>query len=241
MVSKLHLSSIRRNPGYTHLLAGEVDTHSTFAQKASVELVLVTGDTSDDYIAKRHNILQGLSLEINNLMRLLLQTLTTRKLLHTSNVNRVNAGTIVSQQRRKRAANDLGAVHDANSMAMQAVSVRQNGVVDVEVLEDLDVGQGSARQNGLLALGLTVQESDVLVHVEDVAVAQAFHVFGHVHNLLQVLVLTGVEDGVVDNDAVDSIVGVRIENRLLDVVAGHLTQGVLESTEKSMVLIDCPS
>lgn len=54
-------------------------------------------------------------------------------------------------------------------MSEETVSVRQDGVVDVEVLEDLDVGQGGARQDRLLALGLAVQEADVLVHVEDVA------------------------------------------------------------------------
>lgn len=93
-------------------------------------------------------------------------------------------------------------------MPEQPVPVGQNRVVDVEVLKDLDVGQRRAGQDALLALGLGVQEADVLVHVEDVAVAEAFNIFVHVDDLLEVLVLAVVEDRVVDYYAVDVGVGV---------------------------------
>lgn len=93
-------------------------------------------------------------------------------------------------------------------MPEQPVPVGKNRVVDVQVLEDLDVGQRRAGQDALLELGLRVQEADVLVHVEDVAVAEAFDVFVHIDDLLQVLVLAVVEDGVVDYYAVDVGVGV---------------------------------
>ena len=93
-------------------------------------------------------------------------------------------------------------------MPKQPIPIRQDRVVDVQVLEDLDVRQRRARQDALLAFRLAVQEPDVLVHVEDVAVAEPFDVFVHVDDLLQVLVLAVVEDWVVDDYAVDVRVGV---------------------------------
>lgn len=115
-------------------------------------------------------------------------------------------------------------------MAEQSVSVGQDGVVDIQVLEDLNVGKGSARQNALLALGFRVQEADVLVHVEDVLVAQTLDILADVHDLLQVLVLAVVEDGVVYDDAVDLGVFVGAEDGFFDVVAADRAEGVLEST-----------
>ena len=46
--------------------------------------------------------------------------------------------------------------------------------------------------------------------------AQTLDVFTDVGDLLQVLILTVVEDGVVDDDAVDSIVGVGGQYRALE-------------------------
>ena len=115
-------------------------------------------------------------------------------------------------------------------MPKQPIPIRQDRVVDIQVLEDLDVRQRRARQDALLALRLAVQESDVLVHVEDVAVAEPFDVFVHVHDLLQVLVLAVVEDRVVDDYAVDIWVGVGSENGFFDGVAGDVAEGVAEAT-----------
>lgn len=117
-------------------------------------------------------------------------------------------------------------------MTEQSVSVGQDGVVDVQILEDLNVGQRCAGQDALLALGFRVKEADVLVHVEDVAVAETLDIFGDIDYLLQVLVLAVVEDGVVDNDAVNVGVGVGIDNLFLDVVAADFAEGILESTVK---------
>jgi hypothetical protein len=83
-----------------------------------------------------------------------------------------------------------------------------------------------------LALGLRVQEADVLVHVEDVTMAETLNILADIDDLLQVLVLTVVEDRVVDDDAVDVRIGVRGNEALFDIVAGDLTQGVLEATVK---------
>ena len=115
-------------------------------------------------------------------------------------------------------------------MPEQPIPIRQDRVVDIQVLEDLDVRQRRARQDALLALRLAVQEPDVLVHVEDVAVAEPFDVFVHVHDLLQVLVLAVVEDRVVDDYAVDVWVGVGSEDGFFDGVAGDVPEGVAEAT-----------
>ena len=115
-------------------------------------------------------------------------------------------------------------------MPEQPIPIRQDRVVDIQVLEDLDVRQRRARQDALLALRLAVQESDVLVHVEDVAVAEPFDVFVHVHDLLQVLVLAVVEDRVVDDYAVDVWVDVGGEDGFFDGVAGDVAEGVAEAT-----------
>jgi len=165
-------------------------------------------------------------------MSVLLQSLTTSELLHTGDINTVHTSSVVGQQRSKRTSHDLGSVHNANGVTEQSVSVGQDGVVDVQVLEDLNVGQRCAGQDALLALGFRVQEADVLVHVEDVAVAETLDIFGDIDYLLQVLVLAVVEDGVVDNDAVNVGVGVGIDNLFLDVVAADFAEGILESTVK---------
>lgn len=115
-------------------------------------------------------------------------------------------------------------------MPEQPIPIRQDRVVDIQVLEDLDVRQRRARQDALLAFRLAVQEPDVLVHVEDVAVAEPFDVFVHVHDLLQVLVLAVVEDRVVDDYAVDVWVGVGSEDGFFDGVAGDVAEGVAEAT-----------
>jgi hypothetical protein len=214
----------------THLLAGEVDTNSTFTEQASIELELLTRHTRDNNITQGDNVLHCRALKINNLVSVLLQSLTTSELLHTSDINTVHTSSVIGQQSSKRASYDLGPVHNANGVAEQSVSVRQNSVVDVQVLEDLNVGQRRAGQDALLALGFGVEEADVLVHVEDVAVAETFDILGDIDYLLQVLVLAVVENGVVDNDAVNVGVGVGIDNLFLDVVAANFAEGVLEST-----------
>jgi hypothetical protein len=117
----------------------------------------------------------------------------------------------------------------------QTIASGKNSVVNVEVLEDLDGGQRGARQDALLALGLGVQVADVLVHVEDVAVAQTLDILGDINYLLQVLILAVVEDRVVDNNAVDIVVGVGGEDGAFNIVAGNFTEGVLEAAIRESV------
>lgn len=163
-------------------------------------------------------------------MSAVLQTLATSELLHTSNIDTVHTSAVIGQQCGQRAANNLRAVHNTDSVAMQAVAIGQDGVVDVEVLEDLDVGQWGAGQDALLALGFWVQEADVLVHIENVAVTETLDILANIDDLLQVLVLPVVEDRVVDDNSVDVRVIVGGDDSIFDVVAVDFAEGVFEAS-----------
>lgn len=214
----------------TYLLTRKVNANRALPQKTRIKLVRVARNPGNNNITKRRNILQSLALQVHNLMRPLLDPLTPRKLLHTRNINTINARTVISQQRRKRPANDLRAIDHANRMSEQPVPIRQDRVVDVQVFEDLDVGEGRAGEDALLSLSLGVEEPDVLVHVEDVAVTEALDVLLNVDDLLQVLVLSVVEDRVVDDDAVDLGVGVGGKDRFFDLVARRFAEAIAEAT-----------
>lgn len=60
--------------------------------------------------------------------------------------------------------------------------------------------------------------------------AETFDVLGDVDDLLEVLVLPGVEDRVVDNYPIDVRVGVRGDYGVFDIVLVDLAEGVAEST-----------
>lgn len=104
----------------------------------------------------------------------------------------------------------------------------------MEVFKDLNHSQRSARKDRFLALGLRIQEADVLVHVEDVAVAKALHILRYIDDLLQVLVLSVVENRVVHDDAVDFLVGIGGEDGIFNVVLGDFTKSITESTEQRL-------
>lgn len=216
----------------THLLTRKVDAHGSLSEELIVNLERITRDTRNDDIAMRQSVLQFPPLHVNNLMMSPLQSLTTSKLLHARDVHTVYTRSIIRQQSRERASNNLRSIHHTNSAAEQTVSIRKNSIVDLEVLEDLDDGQGRARQDGLLTLGTGdgIKEADVLVHVEDVAVAQALDILGDVHDLLQVLVLSVVEDGVVYYDAVDVVVGIGGQEGILNFITVNHAESVAEAT-----------
>lgn len=213
----------------THLVAGKVDAHSPLFQQVAWKLILVARHTRDHDIAQRRAVFDGPALLLYDLMLALAYALATRELLHTCDVDAVDAGAVVGQQRGERPAHHLGAIDHTYRASEQAVPVRQDRVVDVQVLQDLDHGQRRARQNGFHGL-LVVQEPNVLVHVEDVLVAEALDVLAHIHNLLQVLVLSVVEDRVVHDNPVDSGVVVGRHDRLFDVVFGDIFERILEPT-----------
>jgi hypothetical protein len=98
---------------------------------------------------------------------------------------------------------------------VQSVPIWQYGIVYPEVLEDLDHGKRSAWKHALLRIGV-VKEADVLVHIENVLVREALDIFVDGHNLLQVLILTVPEDGIVDDYAVHGRVVVRVDEGVLE-------------------------
>lgn len=59
---------------------------------------------------------------------------------------------------------------------------------------------------------------------------QPFDVLGYVHNLLQVLVLAVVENGVINDYAVDGVVGVGGQDGFFDFFFVDVAAGVLEAT-----------
>ena len=128
--------------------------------------------------------------------------------LDAGDVDAVDGGAVVGEEGGERPAVDLAAVDDGYGLAEEAVAVGEDGVVDLEVLEGLDDGQGGAGEDGFLLVGGGVEEADVVVHVEEVGVAEAFDVLGEGDGLLDVAVLLVVAgpDGVVDYDAVYGVV-----------------------------------
>lgn len=214
----------------TYLFAGEVDAHSTLPQQARIKLVGIAWHTGDDGITQWHGILDRPTLHILDLVSALLEPFAAGELLHARDINTVHTRAVIRQQGGQRSSHDLGSIHHADGVSVQPVPIRQDDVVDMQVLENLHDREGRARQDRLLFLTVRVEEADVLVHVEDIAVTQTLDVLGDVHDLLQVLVLSVVEDGVVDDNAVDGVVGVGGEDGLFDIVVGDFAAGVAETT-----------
>lgn len=104
-------------------------------------------------------------------------------------------------------------------MPEESVAVRENGAVDLQILEDFDNSEWCTWQNRLLPVGRRIKEPRVLVHVENVFVREALDVFVESYELLDILVLSrrAGEDGVVYDDAVDGVVGVGFEDCFFNV------------------------
>ena len=116
--------------------------------------------------------------------------------------------------------------------------MQKTGVRDLsKVLEDLDDGKRRAGQYGFLGV-LRVEEADVLVHVEDVLMGETFNVFVDGDDLLQVLVLSVAEDGVVDYYAVNDRIVIGVDDGLFDCVFFALSECVLETTGLVLVRVD---
>lgn len=98
--------------------------------------------------------------------------------LDAGDVDAVDGGAVVGEQGGQRAAIDFAAVDHGDGLAEKAVAVGEDGVVDLQVLQGLNDGEGSAGEDGLLAVGGCVQEALVVVHVEQVGVAETLDVLG---------------------------------------------------------------
>lgn len=131
-------------------------------------------------------------------MLLVAQTLASAESLHAGHVDRVDLSTIVCQQSSQGSSDDLTSVNDGNPSSPKSLSIIQDGVVDVQVFEDLDHSQRSAWQDGLLGVVGRIEEADVLVHVVDELGGETLDVLVHVDDILDGAVAGGVEDGVVD-------------------------------------------
>lgn len=209
----------------THLLAGKVDAHSTVPDQIDRDLVLVAGHSRDNHITDSQTVLERPALLVLNGVLLLAEPASTTELLHARHVHTVHLCAIIRQQRGQRPTYDLGAVDDGYPAAVQTVAVREDGVVDLEVLEDLDDGERGAGQDALLLVGGRVEEADVLVHVVDEVGREALDILALVDDILDCAVAAGVEDGVVDDDAVDGAVLVCGADGILEVLAVELFQG----------------
>ena len=214
------------------LEAGEVDADGAVAEQLGGHLEVLGRDTADNDVAERQHVLELPALLIMHLVAQLADALAAGEHLDTGDVDGINGGAVVGEQGGERAAVDLAAVDDGDGLAEQAVAVGQNGVVDLQVLEGLDDGERGAGQDGLLEIGRRVEEADVVVHVEEVGVAETLDVLGESDCLLDVLVLAVVADpdGVVDENAVDLVVVVGGDDALLKVFLIDLAEIEVEAT-----------
>lgn len=99
-----------------------------------------------------------------------------REELHVRDVDAVHRGAVVGEQGSEGAPDDFGAVDDGDGAAVEAIPIRQNGIINPQVFEDFYSCERGAGEDALQGLG-GVEEADVLVEVEDVAVGEAFDVF----------------------------------------------------------------
>ncbi|KAG9796358.1 hypothetical protein KCU88_g239, partial [Aureobasidium melanogenum] len=126
----------------------------------------------------------GPAFLLDDFMLALPDSLATRELLHARDIDTINTSAIVGQQGRQRPTDHFGPINNTNRAPEQPVSVGQDRVVNVQILQNLNHRQRRAWQDGFHGL-LLVQKPDVLVHVENVLVTESLDVLGHVHDLLQ--------------------------------------------------------
>jgi hypothetical protein len=151
----------------THLFARKVDAHGTVSDLLDGDLELVAGYTANDNIADGEAVVHGHVWLLFDYVLLVAQTLASAESLHTSYIDRVDFSAVVCQQSSQGSSNNLTPVDNSNSPSPKSLSVVQDGVVNVQVLEDFDHGQRSAWQDGLLGVVRRIEEADVLVHVVD--------------------------------------------------------------------------
>lgn len=221
-------------------LARKVDADSAILQQVRWHLVLLTGHAADDHVALGQTVLELPARLLHDIVLLLPDALTTCEFLHVGNVHAVYRRTVVGQQSCQRTTHDLTPVDHSDGASVQSVAVRENRVVDTEVLKDLDDGERCAGQDALLGTG-GVEEANVLVHVEDVLVGQALDVLIGGDNLLQVLVLPVAEDGVVDHNAIDFGIVVGVDQSVFELLAVNFTQLVGEATVMHKYRVLTPS
>jgi hypothetical protein len=78
-----------------------------------------------------------------------------------------------------------------------------------------------------------VKKTYILIHIEDISVAEAFDILGNVNDLLEILILSIVEDRIVDYDSVNLGVRICCKDSILNVVARDFTKSITESTREA--------
>lgn len=148
----------------------------------------------------------------------LLDALSTREQLHASDVYRVYLGAIVGKQCGEWSAVDLGAVDHRYRLSVQPVALGEDGVVDVQVLENLEDGERGAGEDGLPHVGRVVEVAHVVVHVGQVLEGETLDVLLKRHRLLDVVVLGDIIGPYweVHEDAVHLVVFVGVTDLLLE-------------------------
>jgi hypothetical protein len=162
-------------------------------------------------------------------------SLPTSEDIHAIQINGVDFGAVICEESRKWPANDLRAVYNGDGFAKQTISVREDGVVDLEIFQNFDYGEWRAGENRLLGF-LLIEKSDILIHVEEIVVAESFDIFCGIDKVLNVTVLPGGsrENRVVNDNTVDGLVGIGIDDFLLDVFLLNGPEAEIKATgEKS--------
>ena len=96
-------------------------------------------------------------------------------------------------------------------MPEKPVAIRQYYIVNPQIFKYLDYSKWCTRQNTFLGF-LIIQETYILVQIENVSMTESLDVFPVIGHLLQVLVLTTVENGIVDNDSIHCWIAIRLKD-----------------------------
>lgn len=112
-------------------VAREVDAHGAVADQVGGHLEVLGGDARDDDVAQREHVLEPPAFLVVDLVARRTDAAAAGEELHAIDVDAVDGGAVVGQQRGQRPAVDLAAVDDGDGLAEEAVAVRQDGVVDL--------------------------------------------------------------------------------------------------------------
>mgnify|MGYP007002795151 CR=1 FL=1 len=140
------------------------------------------------------------------------------------NINRVDLGSIIGQEGGQGPSDHFASIDNHHRSVVQLISV--GGVLVVHnstVLQHLDDRQRSTGNDRLQVLP-PADVADVVVHVETVEVTEPLHVLEWVDAILDVLIMATAKDRVVDEDAVDRVVAVCLDDRLLQSFAVQLSK-----------------
>lgn len=207
--------------------AAKVDADHAFSQQLGRHLELFSRDATNNYIRQRQDVVESEVGLVDDLVAQRLDAGPAGEELDAGDVDRVDCRAVVGQQGGEGAAVDFAAVDYRNCLSVEAVSIGEDGVVDLEVFQRFDNRQWGAREDGLFEIGRGVEEANVVVHVEEVGVAETFNILGEGDSLLDVAVLmalVGGPDGVVDEDTVDFGVVVGGDDGLLEGLLVYLYQ-----------------